>query len=77
MIERKIVGEKKKEIVQHLLSPLLPSQGVLLSGWYEAHRDVVHSAPEEHHQRVGLLCVVTGALTHSERTVLKTQEPLK
>lgn len=64
-------------MVQHLLSPLLSSQGVLLSSWYQAHRDVVHSALEEHHQRVGLLCVLTGALAHRERTVLKTQEPFK
>lgn len=32
-----------------LLPFLLSSQSVLLSGWYEADRDVVHSALVKHH----------------------------
>lgn len=74
-LQAKEPTEKKTQIVgqvfHHLLSLLLPSQGILLSSWYEAHWDVVHSALEEHHQRVGLLRVETGALPHHERTVLK------
>lgn len=64
-----------KTVQTNLLSSLLPPQRVLLRGLHKADGDVVDPAVIEHHQRVGLLCVLTGALPHHERPVLKQEAP--
>lgn len=57
------------DAAEMLLPFLLSSQSVLVGAGHEADGDVVHSVPVKHHQRVGLLCVLTRALPHHKRPV--------
>lgn len=71
MFSARFVQIRKRSSSSHLLPALLPSQSVPPSGRDEADGDVVDSAVVEHHQGVGLLRVLAGAVPHHEGSVLE------